>query len=329
MMILSKVGEQSQVAEARRASAGAARQTGLAEGIVGRVALVATEIATNLVKHGGGGVVVARRLATPGGCGLELLGLDRGPGMADIGRCLVDGFSTAGSPGTGLGAISRNADRFAIYSRPGHGTAIMASFHSGQPPVCGMELGVVSDCYPGESVCGDDWAVANDRSGATLLVVDGLGHGPLAAQAAATATRIFRENVVQDGVSLVTAMHRGLGPTRGAALAIARIDTAAHLVRFVGIGNIGGVLVSDGRSRRMASRNGTAGHMAPQIGEFTYPFTANPLVILHSDGLSAKWELDSYPGLAAAHPSLVAGVLFRDYRRDRDDAVVVALRATA
>jgi hypothetical protein len=98
------------------------------------------------------------------------------------------------------------------------------------------------------------------------------------------------------------------------------------MVRFVGVGNIGAVLASGGESRRMASYNGTAGHVAPRIREFTYPFTGRPLVIMHSDGLSARWDINAHPGLAANHPSLVAGVLFRDHRRGRDDAAVVAMR---
>lgn len=328
MSAINTVADPSQVAEARRAVTGAARQIGLAENVVARVALVATEIATNLLKHGAGGTVIARRLAAAGGAGIELLGLDSGSGMADVGRCVADGYSTVGSPGTGLGAIVRNADRYAIYSRPGRGTAVMACFlPTGAASIHGPELGVVVDPCPGESVCGDDWATAHDRSSATLLVVDGSGHGPLAAQAAEIAVRTFRDNLDHDCVSLVETIHRALAPTRGAALAVARIDAAAHLVRFVGVGNIGAVLASDGRSRRMPSNNGTAGHIAPRIREFTYPYTARPLVIMHSDGLSTKWEIDSYPGLAASHPSLVAGVLFRDHRRGRDDAAVVAMRA--
>jgi hypothetical protein len=110
-------------------------------------------------------------------------------------------------------------------------------------------------------------------------------------------------------------------------VALARIDVAAKIIRFVGVGNIAGTLVSDGAVRRMVSHNGTAGHIAPRIREFTYAFAGTPLVVLHSDGLTAKWDLGAYPGLAAQHPSLVAGVLFRDHRRGRDDALIVAMRA--
>jgi hypothetical protein len=70
----------------------------------------------------------------------------------------------------------------------------------------------------------------------------------------------------------------------------------------------------------MVSHNGTAGHVAPRIREFVYDFTVDPLVILHSDGLTSRWDLAAYPGLAMQHPSLVAGVLLRDHRRGRDDA---------
>jgi len=171
--------------------------------------------------------------------------------------------------------------------------------------------------------------VGHGQLGATLLLVDGSGHGPHAAHAAETAARAFSDNIDKECVPLVEAIHRALAPTRGAALAVARIDADAALVRFVGVGNIGALLSIGSEARRMASHNGTVGHVAPRIREFTYPFTMKPMVILHSDGLSARWELGAYPGLSASHPSLVAGLLFRDHRRGRDDAAVVAMRAAS
>jgi anti-sigma regulatory factor (Ser/Thr protein kinase) len=142
MRIVNSVRDTSEVGEVRRAAAGLARRSDLAEDLVGRLALVATEMATNLLKHGGGGFVVVDRFHDADGSGLELLALDKGPGMADVDRCLVDGFSTAGSPGTGLGAITRNCDRYAIYSRAGLGTAVLARFVTGHAvSVRGPEVG--------------------------------------------------------------------------------------------------------------------------------------------------------------------------------------------
>src|SRR5271156_2767211 len=329
MTVVNSVRDASEVGEARRAAAGLAHRKGFSRDVAARIALVATELATNLLKHAGEGLVAINEFVDADGLGIELLALDKGPGMADVARCLLDGFSTAGSPGTGLGAGARVSDCYAIYSRPGVGTVVMARFLAPNvDPTGALEIGVVIDAYPGETICGDGWVTMNGGKGDTLLLVDGSGHGPQAAHAAETAARAFTDNIDKECVPLVEAIHRALAATRGAALAVARIDRDARVIRFVGVGNIGAVLANGGEARRMASYNGTAGHVAPRIREFTYPFTGRPLVILHSDGLSARWEIDTYPGLAASHPSLVAGLLFRHHRRDRDDATVVAIRTT-
>jgi hypothetical protein len=117
-----------------------------------------------------------------------------------------------------------------------------------------------------------------------------------------------------------------MAPTRGGAVAVARVDPAAKLVRYVGIGNIAGRIAYEDQSKQMVSNNGIAGHVASTIREFTYPYSGSVMVVLHSDGLSTKWDFSSYTGLSANHPSVVAGTLFRDHRRMRDDALVVAMR---
>ncbi|HEX3954894.1 MAG TPA: anti-sigma regulatory factor [Stellaceae bacterium] len=327
---MSRVTDRSQIAEARRAAATLAKAGGLDENGSGRVALAATEMATNLLKHAGGGEVISQLTADSDGYCIELLSLDGGAGIVDISRALEDGYSTAGSSGTGLGAIQRQADRFAIWSRPGLGTAIMARFRLPRRdgPTPGVTLGSVLVPFPGETTSGDAWSFGAPPAGASLLLADGLGHGPLAARAAGAAVDAFAKHGGLDCVSVARMLHDALRPTRGAALAVARIDTAQHVVRFVGIGNIAGAMLSEGVCRRMVSHNGTAGQIAPRISEFTYDYTGVPTVIMHSDGLSARWNLDTYPGLAAAHPSLIAGFLFHMHRRERDDACVVVMRAT-
>jgi hypothetical protein len=166
-------------------------------------------------------------------------------------------------------------------------------------------LGAAVAPYPGEHVCGDRWSFSETTPGRTVVVADGAGHGVEAAKAADAAVRVFHEHADAPCEELVDRMHRALIPTRGAAIAVARIDEGA---------------------RHMVSHNGTAGHLAPRIREFAYPYTGNPLLILHSDGLTSRWDLAAYPGLATQHPSLIAGVLLRDHRRPRDDASVVAMR---
>ena len=328
--MFTTVADPSQVAEARRLVSGFSRRLGLAEDRIDQVSIVVTELATNVLKHGGGGHIHAVRYDDAEGAGLELLALDRGPGMADPNRCMEDGYSTAGSPGNGLGAIARLADAMRIYSRPKQGCAVMARFVA--LPKRGIQalLGAALAPYPGETACGDNWSWSDTRGGRTIMLVDGSGHGVEAARAADTAVRAFSQNAEATCEEIVDRMHRALAATRGAAVAVARIDPTHRLVRFVGVGNIAATMVSGGTVRHLVSHNGTAGHVAPRIREFTYEINRGPLlVILHSDGLTTRWDLAAYPGLAVQHPSLVAGVLLRDHRRGRDDASVVAMRNVA
>src|SRR5262245_58654898 len=324
-----QVAERSRVAEARRLAVQLSTGQGFSENDAGRVAIVATELATNLVKHAGGGEIVISSFDDAEGKGVELLALDKGPGITDLNKALADGHSTSGSAGTGLGAIRRSADFFAVSSRVGRGTAVAARLKpQGQAPVeGGCLIAGLSAPYPGESVCGDGWAIA--ASGATIgvLMADGSGHGPEAHKAALRAIEIFRAQSGRNVEQVAQAINRALVATRGAAVAVAEIDAAAGQVNFVGIGNISAALIDQGSVRRMVSNNGTAGHIAPRIRAFQYPVRGETTVILHSDGLTPRWDLNDYPGLIAAHPSLLAGILYRDFRRGRDDASIVVVRS--
>lgn len=325
------VMDQSQVAAARRAAVDLARGQGADAETAGKVAIIASEMASNLLKHAPGGQISAGTYADSTGSGVELIALDKGKGIADAARAMTDGYSTAGTQGSGLGAIQRQADDFAMFTRANQGTAILARIKlkpfQADPIYPGaVIIGAVHAPFPGEHVSGDGWSFATAQ-GPTLLVIDGTGHGPLAADAAATAIGIFRENAGESCTRLMEMIHRALMPTRGGAVAIARFDAAAKAVRYVGVGNISGALITGQGVKRMVSNNGIAGGINPRIREFTYEYAGPAVAVLHSDGLSAKWDMNDYPGLAYSHPSLIAGVLFRDFWRARDDGLVVALKA--
>jgi hypothetical protein len=231
--------------------------------------------------------------------------------------------------GTGLGAVARQADQLEMYSRPGLGTVLLARLATAAPaPGSLTRLGAAVALHPGESLCGDDWAFAETEAGPSLLVVDGSGHGPAAAAAAAVATATFRAHCGEDCVRIVERLHAALSSTRGAAVAVARVDLIRRLVRFVGVGNIAATLLGSTEHRHMISHNGTAGHTAPRIREFTYSFDAEQTIVLHSDGIGNRWAPSNYPGLGVSHPGLIAGVLLRDHRRERDDASIVAMRVS-
>jgi anti-sigma regulatory factor (Ser/Thr protein kinase) len=327
------LSDSTQVAVARRAATALARQIGMGETVSGQLAIVVTEAATNVIKHGGGGDILLTARERRGVYGVEMLALDKGPGMADLQRCAEDGYSTGGSPGNGLGAIRRLAAFHDIFSAPGLGTVVMAWVQSGPPPSQDgapsqpFQTGAVCVPMPGEEICGDAWIASPRAEGIRLLMADGLGHGLGAAQAALCATGLAASHPADSTTDLLSRVHDGLRATRGAAVAAAEIDVRAAVVRYTGLGNIAGsILAPDSPRRQMVSHNGTAGHHARKLQEFTFPWAHEALLILHSDGISSHWSLDKYPGLFYHHPSVIAGLLYRDFARGRDDASVVVVR---
>lgn len=327
-MISVTVQDQSQVSEARRGADDAARRHGFDDVDAGRVSLITTELATNLRKHGRGGEILIGTFEDQGESGIELLALDRGPGITNVAACLQDGYSSAGTPGHGLGAISRQSHLVEIASWPGVGTAVLSRVSAGKPngkTLPKAQIGAVSIPKPGEHVCGDAWSASNTSSGPTLLVADGLGHGPEAAEASVEAVRLFHRFNGHQVPTLLDYVHGGLRATRGAAVSIARFDQQARKIVYSGIGNVAGVIAVNNDLKRMVSMAGTAGYNARKIQAFDYPFTSG-LVILHSDGLQSSWTIDRYPNLASFHPTLIAGILYRDLARGRDDATVLVAK---
>jgi hypothetical protein len=263
-----------------------------------------------------------------------VLALDRGPGMVDVGACLRDGYSTGGTAGTGLGAVVRLSDTFDIHSAPGQGTAILAriALRAALPPhtaAAALSWGGLCVPAPGETASGDSWSLAYERLPLRLVVADGLGHGPLAAKAAAAVLAAASAAPDAPLPDLLKRMHAAASPTRGAAAAVAELAPDAGQLRFAGVGNIAGTIIGAGRVRRAVSHSGTLGHALLRVQQFEYPFPRGSLLVVNSDGLVSSWSLDSYLGLLARHPALIAGILYRDFRRGRDDTTVVVIRHEA
>lgn len=329
-MISIQVTEASQVSDARRRAVTVAQRIGFDETATGRVSLTVTELSTNLVKYGTAGEILLDAFEDETGTGVEVISLDKGPGLTDVAEALRDGHSTGGSPGTGLGAVRRQSQDFDIVSWAGRGTAILSRVEArprGQaaPKPAQPRFGAVIVPLRGELVCGDACVTHVHGSGWTVMVADGLGHGPDAARASQEAVRIFRLHQDEAPADVLAAVHAGIRHTRGGAVSVARYDGHGALA-FAGIGNVAGAVVSGGETKRTVSLAGTAGLVARRLQTFTYPFAPNSLFVMCSDGIGTTWSLDRYPGLIGAHPSLVAGVLYRDFARGRDDATVLVAR---
>jgi anti-sigma regulatory factor (Ser/Thr protein kinase) len=285
--------------------------------------LAVTEAASNLHKHATQGSMLLRIARGDGGPGIEMITIDAGPGFGDTAAALRDGHSTSGTLGIGLGAIRRLADFCDLYSVPGRGTTLVARFwaepHPGAVPYAGLVRPIT-----GETECGDVFGAVEADGRLTGVLCDGLGHGPLAATAAMEAVAAVLEDPAGEPAALVERAHRRIAHTRGGALAVVRV--AGQAVSFAGLGNVAAVILADGTRKGMLSVPGIAGHQARTIRQFEYTAPAGAAIILHSDGISGRWDPAALPGLNARDPLVVAAALLAQAGSRRDDAGVLVLK---
>lgn len=321
------VAEEGQAGEARRGAARWAREAGFGEELTARFTLVITELAKNLALHSAGGALLVRLTEPASSAGASILSLDKGPGSDNFGQCLRDGFSTAGTAGIGLGSVQRASASMEVHSQGGLGTAILARVQpvrSTAPAARPVTIGAIAVPCRGEHVCGDTIAELFGDGWARFLVADGLGHGPLAAEASQAAAAIFAAFPHLPLPEVLRRMHEKLRSTRGSAVAVAHLDLAKGELLYAGVGNISGTIIAGEKLTNLVSQNGTVGAAFPgEVRVFPYRWESGNLLVMHSDGLKSQWQLGRYRGLMSRHPELIAGVLYRDFNRGTDDATVL------
>lgn len=319
------ISDASSVGEARRLAARAAARLRFNETQAGELAIIATEVSRNVLIHGGGGQVIVAGFANPAGPLARILALDKGTGISNVAAAMSDGYSTAGTMGTGLGAMKRLAANFEVFTGPG-GTAVLIELGS-SVPAGKIQYAGTALSYPGERFCGDAWFCSQTAERTVAVIADGLGHGIGAAEAANEAISIFQLRATLGPADILSYIHDALKKTRGAVAAVVEISLATGKLTYAGIGNISASMIAAGGSRSLASHNGTLGITVQRIQEFQAEWNPDSVLVMHSDGLQTKWDLRSYAGLISRHPALIGGVLIRDFRRTRDDASVVVLKA--
>ena len=313
------------VGEARRHVAALCRDLGFDELACGQAAILVNELGTNLCKHARQGQlwIAARQVEA---AEIEILSVDYGPGIRDMAQAMRDGFSTAGSPGTGLGAVQRLATDFDIHSEVDKGTVVLARLRPGRRKPGAFRWGVVALPAPGERVCGDSWGVALDGSRAALVVADGLGHGEHAAEASLAAVDIFAKQPFAEMRGALEEAHVVLRMTRGAAVTRAQLDVEADALRVAGAGNVMIRVVSGVFNRSVLAQNGTVGVQMRRVEETNMQWPDHALIVCHSDGLQSRWPPQAVEALIGRDPTLAAAVLVRDYGRGRDDVTVLVVR---
>lgn len=324
--LLLDVDHASAAIEARRMAASIAATVGLSETLAGAAAIIINELTTNLLKHAKEGMLFIRGDEDH----LDLMAIDRGPGLRDVGACMRDGYSSSGTAGNGLGAVRRLASRFDIHSTPGRGTAVFASLgtngHADANGASAMRAGAFWQPMHADDLCGDACAVFQRSEELVCVVADGLGHGVEAAEASRAAIMAVAAATTPDPVRLLERMHAALRPTRGAAVAVTVIRPSTGAIRFAGVGNIAASIRTEEESKSLVSLPGIVGHQVRSMQEFRYEWRPGSLLVMHSDGLTSRWNMDQEPGLALKEPAIVSAVLARDFARDRDDRCVLTVR---
>ncbi|MGA6162119.1 ATP-binding protein [Amycolatopsis magusensis] len=315
-----RVDHVSAVHVAARVARTVAKAAGLPSSLPDQAAVVASELASNLDKHAREGQLYISPVLH--GTGVDIIAADTGPGMLDVDRCLADGHTTTGTLGAGLGAIRRMAAEFAVHTVPGEGTLIsarvLAPGTTRTPPVAHVNVPA-----PGEEVSGDLAAVRETGAGFTLLMVDGLGHGPDAAAASAAVLEAFDRDPARPLPALFTELHRGARQTRGAAVAVLRQRGTRG--EFLGIGNVSAAVLAGGSARQLLSLPGVVGLRLPPATVRPVELPPGTTVVLHSDGVSGDW-LPAATTSAGLVPSLLAGSLVHRHRVTRDDSAVLAVK---
>ena len=323
------IEETTQVGQARREALALAGQCGLNETESGRVALAATELATNVIKHGHGGVMHLSLVCGRGGAiGVELCTVDRGPGFV-LSECLPDGYSTHGTQGLGLGAIKRQVSVLETWSDT-RGAIVLARIYADTAgKQVDLAYGALRLPMRHEVVCGDAWHLYSDGRRMAVTMIDGLGHGIAATDAAQAGTAAAARAGLLAPTDLIARLHAGMTGSRGGAAAVACVDAASGRLEFAGIGNIAASVCDATGSRGLASHPGIVGVQYRKAQAFDLHTLPGNLLLMHSDGLQARWNLRDYPGLFQQHPALIAALLQRDFDRGRDDASVVVVRLGA
>jgi anti-sigma regulatory factor (Ser/Thr protein kinase) len=341
-----EVRDEAQVGAVRRAVHAYAGGVGFTERELAEIDIVVQEVGTNAARYatGGGQIHFTQTLgAEPG---VEIFYTDRGPGIYDLDRVVRDGVSTGGSLGAGLGAVRRLMDEFEIYStvantgrlaalarRTTHGTALLlrkwvaaARLSDKTHAATARRVGVWTRPHPKEDRNGDAYFVRR-RAGQTLLaVVDGLGHGEGAREASRVALAVLAEWQGEGLEEVFRAAHAALRPTRGAVMGACVVDAARGTFQYAGVGNVEVRVFNAPEPARPISNNGTLGARMDRVRVWSYAWAEGASVVLASDGLSATWDVNDYPGLLQRSPQLLAGILMRDYGRDNDDATVLVAR---
>jgi anti-sigma regulatory factor (Ser/Thr protein kinase) len=295
------------------------------------IALAITELATNLIKHAQGGELVLTPLVEGARAGIQITSQDSGPGIADVEQAMVDRYSTAGSRGTGLGAVNRLMDELDITSERGRGTSIVCSKWVRQKtagnPHCPLAIGVATRPRNYGADNGDAFVVKHWAESVLVGVIDGLGHGQFAHRAAQAARQYVESHYDRPLDQIFRGAGTACRATRGVVMALARFDWGESRLVFASIGNIEARVFPRSEPFRFVIRRGVIGINAPNTVVTEHSWPQDHMLVLHSDGLRTHWGWKDFPGVAEQPVQEISQDFLQRLAREEDDATVIVVRS--
>jgi anti-sigma regulatory factor (Ser/Thr protein kinase) len=311
-----------------------AAQLGLSAVISGSLVNIASELAQNQLAHARVGRIALRPLLRDGVRGLEIIAADEGGGIVDPSTALagaprpLDPAAPAKqSLGIGLSAVREFADELDFDVRLQEGSCVWARKFAA-PVARRREVGIYGRPFPGEEASGDQALFERDEDSLLLVVLDGLGHGLPARDAADVAVASLRSEAHTSLPSMLESCHTALHKTRGAVATVARVLEREDELEVAGVGNVTLHLAGPGRSSRVSGALWVLGSPGPRRKPVLerMPLAARDAVVLFSDGLSARFELSQELDLLREHPIIIAQQLLQRFARANDDALVLVAR---
>ena len=342
-----QIDNESDVGVCRRKAVALAREMGFDEVKSGEVAILVTELVTNVLKHGGGRgkILICQIKNKEEQKALEIWCCDYGKGINQPEKSIADGFTKANTLGFGLGTILRFSDEFEINpkERPEMGDSGLNGFEGFTHCIrtlkwvpakkwsCtnrNLQIGAATRSKPGEKLNGDTYVVTHLSGSKTVAaVIDGLGHG----KDAHLASNKLKEQLLLKADlplnSLMNHIHKSIRGTRGAVIGLLSIDTDAQKLNFTGIGNIETFLLSSEGKKNLLSFGGIIGHNMRTPRVFEHEMKPGNTIFMYSDGITSRWTNRDFE--REMQPQQKAEFILNNYSRQNDDATILIIRYIA
>jgi len=191
-----------------------------------------------------------------------------------------------------------------------------------------IEWAVAEVTRAGQTESGDRHLVTATPDGALVAVVDGLGHGAEAADAAKVAVRSLERNAQQRVIPLVRDCHQSLVGTRGAVISVASFTAHDQTMTWLGVGNVEGLLLralaTSPRRESLLLRGGVVGVHLPTLTAEIVPVTPGDTLILATDGVRSDFSSERLS--QQDPPPMLADYILARWGKQDDDALVLVVR---